>query len=143
MNRAILAGSVIVGIAVMLSTSTIPTSYGGLPPTGISIDIKPGSDPNSINTNSMGLVPVAILGSAEFDVTQVDVSTLTFKPGQASPKHNGHLEDVNGDGLIDLVTHYVQKDTGIQIGHTQACLSGQTFGGQGIGGCDSIVTVPP
>ncbi len=141
MNRAITAITITAISAILLAWAP-STAYAG---NGIEvdIDIKPGSDPNSINTRSMGLVPVAILSSAGFDATQVDVSTLTFNPGQASPKHNGHLEDVNGDGLIDLVTHYVQKDTGIQIGHTQACLSGQTFGGQGIGGCDSIVTVPP
>jgi len=121
---------------------TVAPAYAG-DTIGELVDIKPGSDPNSIHTISMGLVPVAILSSAGFDATQVNVSTLTFNPGQATPKHNGHLEDVNNDGFRDLVLHFVQKDTGIQIGHTQACLSGQTFGGQGIGGCDSIVTVPP
>jgi len=41
----------------------------------IDIDIKPGSDPNSINSKSMGLVPVAILSSANFDAPSVDVGT--------------------------------------------------------------------
>ena len=76
----------------------------------IDIDIKPGSDPNSINTKSMGLVPVAILGSDDFDATDVDVGTVTFGPGLASPVHNGHIEDVNGDGILDFVVHFVQKD---------------------------------
>ena len=34
----------------------------------IEIDIKPGSDRNSINPMSKGVIPVAILGSDEFDV---------------------------------------------------------------------------
>ena len=141
MNRVITAITITAISAILLAWAP-STAYAG---NGIEvdIDIKPGSDPNSINTRSMGLVPVAILSSAGFDATQVDVSTLTFNPGQASPKHNGHLEDVNNDELIDLVTHYVQKETGIQIGDTLACISGETFAGQSIFGCDSIVTVPP
>jgi len=123
----------------MLSMSMIPADAGF----SLEIDIKPGSDPNSINTNSMGLVAVAILSSMSFDATQVDVTTLAFGPGGATPEHNGHLEDVNSDGLIDFVSHYVQKDTGIQSGDTAACLSGETFGGELIFACDSIVIVPP
>ena len=104
----------------------------------VQIDIKPASDPNSINTKSMGLVAVAILGSDTFDVLDVDVSTLTFGSAGASPAHSGHLEDVNGDGLTDLVTHYVQKQTGLAVGDTQACISGTTTDGTPISGCDSV-----
>jgi len=106
----------------------------------VDIDIKPGSDPNSINTKSKGVVPVAILGSATFDVTDVDVTTLAFGPsGTASPTHDpaGHLEDVNNDGFIDLVTHYKQKDTGLASGDTSACITGTTTAGIPINGCDS------
>jgi len=40
------------------------------PPIEVEIDIKPGSDPNSINPNSNGVIPVAILGSAIFDASR-------------------------------------------------------------------------
>jgi len=110
----------------------------------ISIDIKPGSDPNSINTGSMGLVPVAILGSATFAVAQVDETTLMF--GTASPAHdlsdpttyNEHIQDVNDDGFDDLVSHYKQKDTGIMCGDTEATLTGVLLDGTPIGGTDSV-----
>ena len=90
----------------------------------VNIDIKPGSFPNSINTNSMGVVPVSILGSNSFDVTQVDVTTLAFGPDGASSTHSAY-EDVNGDEFVDLVSHYVQKETGIACGDTEATLTGQ------------------
>jgi hypothetical protein len=42
----------------------------------INIDIKPGGCPNSINLASNGLIPVAILGDAEFDVDTIDPETI-------------------------------------------------------------------
>ena len=94
----------------------------------------------------MGVVPVAILGSADFVVTTVDVTTLSFGPGGATPVHDltdpdvfaSHLEDVNEDGFTDLVSHYKQKDTGLSSGDTEACLTGETLGGILFEGCDSV-----
>jgi hypothetical protein len=45
----------------------------------VEVDIKPGSCPNSFNGKSMGNVPVAIVGSDEFDVTTVDLTTITLE----------------------------------------------------------------
>ncbi len=113
------------------------------------IDVKPGSFPNSINTKSMGKVPVAFLGSNTFDVTDVDVTTLEFGPSGATPVHDltdpdvyaSHLEDVNNDGFTDLVSHYIQKETGIACGVTEATLTGN-HDGQPIEGTDSVRPVP-
>ncbi len=114
----------------------------------IEIDIKPGSDHNPINPNSKGVIPVAILGGASFDITTVDVTTLTFGPDGATPAHDltdplvyaDHLQDVNSDGFTDLVSHYRTQDTGIAKGDTEACLTGDTTGGVATG-CDAIKTV--
>ena len=38
-------------------------------PITISIDIKPGSCPNPLNSNSQGVLPVALLGTEDFDVS--------------------------------------------------------------------------
>jgi hypothetical protein len=92
------------------------------------LDIKPGSYPNSINTKSKGVISVALLGTDTFDVTTVDVTTLRFGPSDALPVHDltdpivyaGHLQDVNYDGYIDLVSHYSTKQTGIAVGQILA-----------------------
>jgi hypothetical protein len=108
------------------------------------IDIKPGSDPNSINPSLAGDIPVAILGSDTFDVSGVDVDTLAFGPGGTSfdHSHGPHLEDVNGDSYTDLMAHFRIEETGIAFGDMEACLTGQTLDGTPFKGCDAVRTVP-
>ena len=85
---------------------------------------------------------MAILGSNAFDVTDIDVTTLRFGVNNALPAHRRlfHLEDVNLDGFIDLVSHYRTQQTGIIPGDTGACLAAGTFDAMLVVGCDTIVT---
>ena len=107
----------------------------------INIDILPGSNVNPINLKSNGVIPVAILGSNIFDVKTIKLETLRFGPKEALPAHKlycGHFEDVNSDGIIDLVSHYLLKETGITAGLNEACINGMTINGQTVKGCDRI-----
>jgi hypothetical protein len=45
----------------------------------VPVDIKPTSCRNPLSTNSKGVLPVGILGTASFDVTQVDVATVLLE----------------------------------------------------------------
>jgi Tol biopolymer transport system component len=113
----------------------------------VEVDIKPGSTRNPINLRSHGLIPVAILTTDIFDATTIDPSTVCFGDADDPTQRDcteahgtGHIEDVNGDGTPDLLLHYETNQTGIDPGDTQACLTGETFDGVEVEGCDAITT---
>jgi len=112
----------------------------------VTIDIKPGSFPNSINLGSHGTVPVAILSTATFDATTVDPLTVSLAGASAKLKGKGtpmvSFEDVNGDALLDLVVHVDTQALALTDADTKAILEGQTTSGMAIMGSDSISVVP-
>jgi hypothetical protein len=101
----------------------------------VAIDVKSGFNPAR-----RGVIPVAILGSDAFDVADVDVTTLTCGPDSATPAHRrgGHPEDVNGDGVMDLVSHFWIQDPGITSEEKRVCVSGQLLDGAAFEGCGAI-----
>ncbi len=118
------------------------------------VDIKPGSFPNSVNLKSKGVLPVAILGTEEFDATEVKFDTLRF--GDPLLIGNGTtgvrplrsaLEDVSGDGLLDLTLKFSTADL-VEYGALgpdtiEGLLTGALFDGTLFEGMDSIRIVPP
>jgi hypothetical protein len=115
----------------------------------VEIDIKPGSYPNAINLGAYGSVPVAILSTEDFDATTVDPATVQLAGADVEVRGKGdrfmaHEEDVNGDGLLDLVLQVATQN--LDQGTFQdgcAILSGTTYSGQCIAGMDEITIVPP
>jgi hypothetical protein len=112
----------------------------------VDIDIKPGSDPNCFNSNSHGVIPAAILGSADFDASTVDPFTVSLDGAGVRVKgksgNAGSLEDVNGDGFQDLVVQIIDEGD-YTSGDTTAILEGYTYDGLPIVGTDTICIVPP
>jgi len=111
----------------------------------INIDIKPGSDPNSINChNEKGVITVAILTTDDFDATTVDHTTVTFEGASETHvnKKTGeprrHEEDVDDDGDIDLVFHFRLGETGLLCDSITGTLTGETFDGLPIEGPDAV-----
>jgi uncharacterized delta-60 repeat protein len=76
--------------------------------TSVQIDIKPGSDSNPANLAGNGMISVAILSAAGFDAQTVDVTSIIFAGAHAA---QSSFEDVNGDGLLDLVVFFRTQDT--------------------------------
>jgi len=111
------------------------------------IDIKPGSDPNSINLGSKGNVPVVIFGSQQFDVATIGVASIRLAGaavllrGKDAPMAS--VVDVNNDGFADLFVHIDTEALALAQGDTIAVLTATTSGGAAVYGEDSVRTVPP
>ena len=111
--------------------------------TTISIDIKPGSDPNSINLGSNGNIPVVIFSTDTFDATTVDPATIMLADaGVKARGKKGDLmasfEDIDLDGLLDLLIHIDTQSLVLSDDDVEALLTGETFDGLSISGTDAI-----
>ena len=73
----------------------------------VGIDVKPDSSTNPINRGAKGKLPVAILSSDTFDATAFADATITIDG--VEPTHVA-IEDVNGDGLDDLICQFKIQD---------------------------------
>jgi hypothetical protein len=120
----------------------------------VSIDIKPGSFPNSINMGSRGVVPVAFLTVPDFDASTIDPATVTlrgedFTDGlvklrgkKDAPVPISNLEDVDEDGDLDLVVHLVTEQLA-EYELVAICeLGALTYEGHVVSGSDTIRVVP-
>jgi len=119
-------------------SSTCQTEQGGIE---VRIDVRPGSTVNPINLKSEGEIPVAILGSPGFRVSDLDRMTLRFGHcgrNEGARTRAFQIEDVNRDGIPDLLSHYRTKDTNLRMGDTQACLVGMTKSGSMVHGTDVV-----
>jgi len=105
----------------------------------VEIDIKLGSDPNSINLKSKGVVPVAVLTTDDFDASTVDPETVLF--AGASPVRST-LEDVDGDDNLDMLFHFKTQELNLESDATDATLTGKTLDGIDIAGTDMVNIVP-
>jgi N-acetylneuraminic acid mutarotase len=110
------------------------------------IDIKPGTSPNSINLGSSGVVPVAIFSTATFDARTVNPTSVVLAGAQVKVKGKGtpmtSFQDVDGDGLVDLVVHVSTEALELSGGDTRAFLEAKTFSGTPVIGSDWVRIVP-
>jgi hypothetical protein len=109
------------------------------------IDIKPGSFPNAINCkNQMGVIPVAILTTEDFNALTVDHTTVRFEGTKEIHVDKGtglpvrHVEDVDLDGDMDLVFHFHLRNTMLTCASTTGKLVGATYDGIPVEGTDSF-----
>jgi hypothetical protein len=117
------------------------------------LDIKPGSDPNSINPNSKGVIPFAFLSDMYNDATTIDGNSLMFCPVSVDfavacygvPVHKYFNYDVDGDGDLDLLGYIKTQDAGIDCWTIGGQITGNTlpeYGGYPVYGMDTINPVP-
>ena len=113
---------------------------GPLPPEiPVAFDVKPGSCPNPINLKDQGVLPVAIVGTADFDVTQIDPATVKlylndpllgvspirwvfadvttpYSPYIGKPLVKLACNKLGADGYLDLTFKYNNKEVVTMLG---------------------------
>ena len=126
-----------------LDLAVVGTTQGPVDFIPVKIEIKPPSTPPvSINPRSEGVTPVAILGSANFQVSSIDPASLRFGPGGSTPSTNQvHFEDVNGDGFMDLVAQFPTQKIGVRCNDAALFMNGKTTSGTAIQGSEELQTV--
>jgi hypothetical protein len=123
-------------------------------PIHVAVDVKPGSCDNPIGVNSQGLIPVVILGSADLDVSMIDVSSVRLAgvPAKGGTIQNvkdattsacGSCTDLPMDGYPDLVLKFmapavVNAITPAEDDVITLNLSGTLTDGTGIMGADCV-----
>ena len=91
------------------------------------VDIKPGSCPNPLNLKSKGVLPVAVLGTEDLDITTIDPTTIRLSregvEGEVRPIRSDHEDvatpfegelcdchELNGDGYPDLTLKFKTQE---------------------------------
>ena len=96
----------------------------------VSIDIKPGDSPNTINLGSGGTVPVAILGSATFNALDVIPETIVLGGANVRQNRTGRFscsaQNVNGDAFPDLLCHIETEQLTLSADAVVAVLTART-----------------
>jgi hypothetical protein len=117
-------------------------------PTGVQtvvVDIKPRSARNPFNPRSRGVLPVSILGSDEYDVTEIDVSSLRLE-GKVAPLR-WRLQ-WSGQGYEDLKLKFPSEAVADELGPMQpgqtyeVWLTGNFNDGSPVLGSDIVTAVP-
>ncbi|MCG6917390.1 MAG: hypothetical protein LJE89_07570 [Deltaproteobacteria bacterium] len=113
------------------SNFEIGTDYGPLLSTrNLDIDIRPFSEHNIILPWKWGLIPVAILSTADFHApSEVDLETVKF--GQTGEEDSlsfcqRHSRDINRDGFTDLLCFFRTYKTNFRLGDTEGILRAES-----------------
>ena len=106
----------------------------------IPLDIKPNSDPNSLNIGRPGVVSVALLSTDVLNTaTQVVRSSLRWGPtGTEATVDRCGTEDANADGLVDLVCKFQLSEAGFSLGNTLGIVTGRLIDGTSFMSADRV-----
>jgi hypothetical protein len=150
----------VLGDCLGLVVAIIDLPAGAAPRVPVALDIKPQSCPNPFNMNAKGVLPVAILGTADFDVMMVDPSTILL---EGVPPLRWSSEDVStpvvdpiepcecttygADGYMDMTLKFDRQAIAAALGTVSdgevrvLSLEAFTYDGVAIEGKDCIVII--
>ena len=135
----------------------------------VAVDVKPGSCPNPINAKSNGVVPAAILGTPDLDVTMLDPASIRlagvpalrssfedvgtpFDPYTGKADCDMDCHEYGADGYMDLTVKFDTAELTAALGDAGApeciavTLTGnflEAYGGGPIVGEDVVLYMSP
>jgi subtilisin-like proprotein convertase family protein len=175
--RSSISFSVVSGQTYLLRIGTFPGASGGAgsfsvactagglqstPPFAApSLDIKPGMVPNPFAKDSNGVVPVAILGTVDFDVTAVDTASIRIErmdltgglvaPYQGTAGPQTSIGEIGTpDGFADLSVYFETSElaSALKLGElpegatVQLLVTGSRVDGSQFKAVDSMAIAP-
>ncbi|MGD2086185.1 MAG: hypothetical protein PVH61_08380 [Candidatus Aminicenantes bacterium] len=124
------------------------------------IDIKPQSCPNPVNVKSKGVLPIAVLGTGDFDVTTIDPASIRLKgiaPLRSkvedvstpvwNPQYECDCTTEDEDGFDDLILKFNTREIVEELGEVtdgeilELTLTGKLTDGTPIEGNDCIIVI--
>jgi len=110
-------------------------------PLSVDIDVDPWSPANIIKPDTDDPITIAVLGSAELNVAEIDSASLKLGIGEApTTTPTPWLNDFNSDvfGYIDAAFIFDTQASGIGCNDTEVTLSDETISGDRFEGTDTI-----
>ncbi len=111
----------------------------------VNVDIAPITSDYQNKTSIAGTIPVVIYGSANLDVSTIDISSLFLigrgKKIDRMPNSMASINHVNKDRYPDLVITFADKDRGFLKDLSYATLLGNLADGTTISGKADIINV--
>jgi len=144
---------------IQVGVAALATLAGYVPPVSVAFDVRPGSCRNPFNPKSHGVVPALVLGSGEFDLQDLDLtslrigesvtpSTIRVVDEAAASDGDGHpCANMYPDGIADLSLKFSAEDIATALGPVAdgdivpLRLSGRLFDGRYIEGEDVVEIV--
>lgn len=127
-------------------TAQVSDLFGDQGPTAMTIDIKPGDSKNVVRASSRRIIPVAIFGSSDLNVTSINPRTIRLSGVDVmlvgkSDKSLCRQADINDDSYQDLVCDVRVTGSRVGEGEFKIILKAATYNGESLRGVDRIKIV--
>jgi hypothetical protein len=124
-------------------TAQASNLFGGHAPTAMAIDIKPGDTENIVQASSGRVIPVAIFGSSDLNVTAINPRTIKLNGVDVmlvgkSDRSLCQQTDINDDGHDDLLCDVRTTGFKVSAGEYKIILKAATYNGVSLRGEDRI-----
>ena len=141
--RTSIAGAVAMAwAATALMISPVVASQRTAAPVRVTVDVKPGDTPTTLEPKRQGMVPIAILSTKDFDAARIDIDTARAgATGVEATAFKHMLEDVDRDNDIDLLMLFRVSDLALTCQSKGVTVKAKTDKGQEIEGAELVLMV--